>query len=84
MVVLECIYSENEEGHEVFDNTEKGSLIIMKKITIAVPDFLAGFYEQVGQQAGGIPVEQVMADALFKLAGELSLNAIDKQKQMAE
>lgn len=56
----------------------------MKKITIAVPDFLAGFYEQVGKQAGGIPVEKVMADALFKLAGELSLNAIDKQKTDGE
>ena len=56
----------------------------MRKITIAVPEFLAAFYEQVGQQAGGIPVEKVMADALFKLAGELSLNAIDKQKRMAE
>ena len=37
------------------------------------------FYRKVGQQAGGIPVEQVMGDVLFKLAGELSLNAIDKQ-----
>ena len=51
----------------------------MKKITIKVPDYLFTFYEKVGEQAGGIPVEKVMADALFKLAGELSLNAIHKK-----
>ena len=56
----------------------------MKKVTITVPDYLFTFYEKVGQQAGGIPVEKVMSDALYKLAGELSLNAIDKQKRMAE
>lgn len=56
----------------------------MKKITIAVPDYLFDFYEKVGKQAGGISAEKVMADALFKLAGELSLNAIDKQKRMAD
>lgn len=56
----------------------------MKKVTIAVPDYLFTFYEKVGKQAGGIPVEKVMSDALYKLAGELSLNAIDKQKRMAE
>ena len=56
----------------------------MKKVTIAVPDYLFAFYEKVGKQAGGISVEKVMSDALFKLAGELSLNAIDKQKRMAE
>ena len=56
----------------------------MRKVTIAVPEFLAVFYEQIGQQAGGIPVEKVMADALFKLAGELSLDAIGKKTRMAE
>ena len=56
----------------------------MKTLTIAVPDYLFTFYEKVGKQAGGISVEKVMADALFKLAGELSLNAIDKQKRMAD
>ena len=51
----------------------------MKKVTVQVEDYLYEFYRKVGQQAGGIPVEQVMADVLFKLAGELSLNALDKQ-----
>lgn len=56
----------------------------MKKIMIVVPDYVFTFYEKVGKQAGGISAEKVMADALFKLAGELSLNAIDKQKRMAD
>lgn len=76
MVVLERIGSGSRERYEIFNNIEKGSLIKMKKITIAVPKFLAAFYEQVGQQAGGIPVEKVMSDALFKLAGELSLGLV--------
>lgn len=52
----------------------------MKKITLKVPDCLFAFYEKVGKQAGGISAEQVISDALFKLAGELSLNAIQKKK----
>lgn len=51
----------------------------MKKVTITVDNYLYDFYKKVGQQAGGIPTEKVMADALFKLAGELSLNAIHKK-----
>lgn len=54
----------------------------MKKITITVEDFIYEFYKRVGEQAGGIPTEQVMSDALFKLAGELSLNAIHKKNMM--
>jgi len=46
-----------------------------------VEDYLYDFYRKVGQQAGGLPVEKVMSDALFKLAGELSLNALGKQKR---
>lgn len=53
----------------------------MKKVTVQVEDYLYDFYRKVGQQAGGIAVE-VTADALFKLAGELSLHALGKQKQM--
>lgn len=51
----------------------------MKKVTITVPDYLFAFYEKVGKQAGGISAEKVMTDSLFKLAGELSLNAIHKK-----
>ena len=52
----------------------------MKRVTITVEDYLYTFYKKVGQNAGGLSPETVMADALFKLAGELSLNAIQKQK----
>ena len=54
----------------------------VKEVTVQVEDYLYDFYRKVGQQAGGIPVEKVMADALFKLAGELSLHALGKQKKM--
>ena len=66
MVILEWIDSENEEGYKIFDNIEKGSLIKMKKLTIEVPDYIFTFYKKVGEQAGGITVEKVMSDALFK------------------
>ncbi len=49
----------------------------MKTITITIEDYLYEFYTKVGEAAGGLPPEKVMADVLFKLAGELSLNALD-------
>ena len=52
----------------------------MKKVTITVEDYLYEFYRKVGANAGKKP-EKVMADALFKLAGELSLNALDKKQR---
>lgn len=52
----------------------------MKKVTLTVPEYLFNFYQKVGIEAGGISPEKVMSDALFKLAGELSLNAINKGK----
>lgn len=56
----------------------------MKKVTLKIPDYVFAFYAEVGNKAGGLPAEKVMADALFKLAGELSLNAINKQQRMSE
>ena len=53
----------------------------MKQVTIKMEEYLYDFYKKVGQQAGGVSAEIVMADALFKLAGELSCNAIYKNKQ---
>lgn len=53
----------------------------VKRVSAQVEDYLYDFYRKVGQQAGGLPVEKVMSDALFKLAGELSLNALGKQKR---
>lgn len=51
----------------------------MKTVTIAVDDFLYEFYRKVGENAGGSPVEKVMTDALFKLAGQLSLEVQGKR-----
>ena len=51
----------------------------MKQVTISVEDYLYMFYQKIGQNAGGLSPEKVMADALFKLAGELSCNAIYTQ-----
>lgn len=51
----------------------------MKTVTIKIDDYLYEFYKKVGENAGGINPEKVMADALFKLAGELSLNAMDEK-----
>ncbi len=53
----------------------------MIQVTLKVPDYLFLFYKKVGNQAGGIPAEKVMEDSLFKLAGELSLNAIQSGKE---
>ena len=52
---------------------------MMKTVTLISEDYLYEFYRTVGANAGGIKPEKVMADALFKLAGELSLNALDKR-----
>lgn len=46
----------------------------MKRVTLIVDDLVLVFYRKVAEKAGLTP-EQVMADALFKLAGELSLEA---------
>ena len=54
------------------------------KVTITIEDYLYRFYKQIGQNAGGISTEQVMADALFKLAGELSLEALHKRKPSSD
>ena len=49
------------------------------KVELEVDDLIYEFYQKVGQQAG-LPVERVMYDALFKLAGELSMNAIREKE----
>ncbi len=46
----------------------------MVSVTIALDPLVAAFYQRVAHQAQ-LPVETVLADALFKLAGELSLEA---------
>ena len=51
----------------------------MKTVKIKVDETVYQFYQKVGQQAG-VCVEQVMSDALFKFAGELSLSVIQKKE----
>ncbi len=52
----------------------------MKRVVLMVDDILYPFYEKIGKQVGKTP-EDVMSDALFRLAGELSCEAIDKAKK---
>ncbi len=47
----------------------------MTQVTILLEPTVALFYTQIAQSAG-VPLEQVLSDALFKLAGELSLEAL--------
>ena len=47
----------------------------MTQVTILLEPAVALFYTQVARSAG-VSLEQVLSDALFKLAGELSLEAI--------
>lgn len=51
----------------------------MEKVTITVDSAVYEFYRKVGLSAEGHRRAQVMADALFKLAGELSLQALHKR-----
>ena len=47
----------------------------MHFVTIPMDPFVVCFYQQVADRYG-LPLEQVLCDALFKLAGELSMEAI--------
>ncbi len=50
----------------------------MPSFTIRLDPSAAAFYRNVALSAGR-PVEQVLADALFKLAAELSLEALSRR-----
>ena len=47
----------------------------MTQVTLLLEPAVALFYTQIAD-AAGIPLEQELTDALFKLAGELSLEAL--------
>ena len=51
----------------------------MTKITLSLEPAVALFYTRVAL-AAGVSLEQVLTDALFKLAGELSLEALKENK----
>lgn len=48
-------------------------------LTVTLDPVTAQFYQRVAD-AAGLPLESVLADALFKLAGELSLDALRKKR----
>ena len=52
-------------------------VVPMNRITILLDPAVVKFYSQIAE-AAGLPLEQVLSDALFKLAGELSLEALNK------
>ncbi len=52
----------------------------MVPVTILLEEAAAEFYAEIAWAAGK-PVETVLSDALFKLAGELSLQALAGQNK---
>ena len=50
------------------------------KITLTLEPAVALFYTRISFSAGK-PLEQVLADALFNLAGELSLEALHSSQE---
>lgn len=52
----------------------------MTEITLLLEPAVALFYSRVAA-AAGVTLESVLCDALFKLAGELSLEAIQAGRQ---
>jgi len=47
----------------------------MTQVTLLLEPSVALFYSRVAETAG-LPLEKVLSDALFKLAAELSLEAL--------
>ena len=52
----------------------------MSRVTIVLDPSCEIFYRRIAAQAA-LPLETVLQDALFKLAGELSLEAIDRARK---
>ena len=52
----------------------------MTEVTLLLEPCVALFYSRVAEKAG-VPLEKVLSDALFKLAGELSLEALQANSQ---
>ncbi len=53
----------------------------MTEVTLLLEPAVALFYRQIAA-AAGIPLETVLTDALFKLAGELSLEALQAENHL--
>ena len=52
----------------------------MTQITLQLDAAVIRFYTRIADTAG-VSLEQVLSDALFKLAGELSLEALKARQQ---
>ena len=52
----------------------------MTQVFLFLDDTTLSFYRHLADRIG-IPLEQVLSDALFKLAGELSLQALKKAEE---
>ena len=52
----------------------------MTEVTLLLEPCVVLFYTRVAESAG-IPLEKLLSDALFKLAGELSLEALQINSQ---
>ena len=52
----------------------------MDQVTLSLEPAVMQFYAQIAKRIG-LPLETVLSDALFKLAGELSLEAIKENKK---
>ena len=52
----------------------------LKTVELKVEDYLYTFYEKVAARAGRT-TEQVMADALFRFAGEASMGVVGKARK---
>ena len=51
----------------------------MTQVSILLEPAVASFYMRLAEVVG-LPLEQVISDALFKLAGELSLQAMREKE----
>ena len=49
----------------------------MTQVTLLLEPYVVLFYTKIAESAG-ISMEQVLCDALFKLAGELSMEALQR------
>jgi hypothetical protein len=54
--------------------------VSMTEVTLTLEPCVALFYSRLAQSLN-LPLEQVLTDALFKLAGELSLEALQTSLQ---
>ena len=52
----------------------------MTRITLSLDPAVVLFYSRIAQSLG-LTVEQVLSDSLFKLAGELSLEALQSKNK---